>query len=429
MKLKKILISIILLGSFCCCNEKIDFVEVRDGSFLIDNLEYLYMGANYWQGMNLGAPESGDRERLCRELDQMKKAGITNLRVLAASEAGENSKYCIKPALQTAPGEYNNDIWLGLDYLLEQMGKRDMKAVMVLGNFWTWSGGFSQYLEWNGAGIIPYPQDPTFSWGEYCEYTKMFLKDEVAMGWMNNHIRKVVGRVNSITGTEYKNDPTIMSWQLANEPRGHSLKSEFKDWIISTSDLIRELDSNHLISIGSEGNTPSLDPGLDVYEDHNYKNIDYVTMHIWAQNWNWFTPGDSEEAYQEMIVKVDSYIADHIAAAEKLNKPLVLEEFGLARDGVSYETTSSTVCKDRYYGDIFSRVSESALSGLPIKGVNFWAYSGDGVPPRPGEYWKVGDSFVGDPPHELQGWYGVYATDRSTLSVIKRFSDILNKIE
>ena len=31
------------------------------------------------------------------------------------------------------------------------MGKRGMKAVVALNNFWEWSGGFEQYLEWAGA--------------------------------------------------------------------------------------------------------------------------------------------------------------------------------------------------------------------------------------------------------------------------------------
>jgi mannan endo-1,4-beta-mannosidase len=60
-------------------------------------------------------------------------------------------------------------------------------------------------------------------------------------------------------------------------------------------------------------------------------------------------------------------------------------------------------------------------------GINFWTYSGEGIPPHPGEYWKKGDIFTGDPPHELQGWYGVYSTDSSTLSIISGASEKINK--
>lgn len=34
-----------------------------------------------------------------------------------------------------------------------------------------------------------------------------------------SHIHYVTGRVNSFTGIAYKDDPTIMAWNLLNEPR------------------------------------------------------------------------------------------------------------------------------------------------------------------------------------------------------------------
>lgn len=35
-----------------------------------------------------------------------------------------------------------------------------------------------------------------------------------------------------------------------------------------------------------------------------------------------------------------------------MNKPLVLEEFGLPRDSVMFDRKSSTVLRDRYYEEI-----------------------------------------------------------------------------
>ncbi|MFO1469586.1 MAG: hypothetical protein U1F27_00940 [Turneriella sp.] len=36
--------------------------------------------------------------------------------------------------------------------------------------------------------------------------------------------------------------------------------------------------------------------------------------------------------------------------------------------------------------------------------------------------WRPGDPFIGDPPHEVQGWYSVFASDRTTLSVIAEYA-------
>jgi len=38
----------------------------------------------------------------------------------------------------------------GLDFVLSEMGRRNMKAVIYLSNNWDWSGGWLQYLNWNG---------------------------------------------------------------------------------------------------------------------------------------------------------------------------------------------------------------------------------------------------------------------------------------
>ena len=35
-----------------------------------------------------------------------------------------------------------------------------------------------------------------------------------------------------------------------------------------------------------------------------------------------------------------------------------------------------------------------------------------------GCYWREGDAFLGDPPHEKQGWYSVWDTDVTTLQVL-----------
>ncbi|GAF01467.1 glycoside hydrolase 5 family protein [Saccharicrinis fermentans] len=325
----------------------------------------------------------------------------------------------MKPALQVAPGVYDENLWEGLDFLLAEMGKRNMKAVMVLSNFWSWSGGFSQYLKWAEHGEIPYPQMKEHDWWEYGNYTKDFLTNDKCLLWYRNHVKRVLTRRNSITGEFYKDDPTIMAWQLANEPRGYDDLEAFSKWIQQTSDLIKSMDGNHLVSLGSEGNTPFAKEGLRADIDNAYKNIDYITLHIWVQNWNWYTPGQGKSAYDAMVKKVDRYWNDHVAIAKKMNKPLVLEEYGMARDDFSYEVEASVEERNRYYWYIYNKFVSNVESEGAVQGVNFWSYAGEGRPLQPGEYWSLGDDFIGDPPHELQGWYGVYDSDVSTLEVVK----------
>ncbi|WP_299550580.1 beta-galactosidase [Seonamhaeicola sp.] len=426
----KVIILIILLVSIgslsSCAGYKRKFVKVENGAFIHKKKPYVFIGSNYWQGMNLGAPDSGDRQRLIQELDELKTLGITNLRVLAASEGDSDMKYCVHPALQTNPGVYNEDVWKGLDFLLSEMAKRNMKAVMVLGNFWTWSGGFPQYLKWANAGDIPFPQNEGTSWNDFTDYSQLFYSNEVAQQMMYNHIEKIINRRNSITKKRYRKDPTIMAWQLANEPRGYNASEAFVKWTRKTSAFIKSLDQYHLVCLGTEGNTDKETAGTNVLRDNNDENVDYITMHIWPQNWGWFNPKQGEEKFKEAIKKADNYWGTHVEAAKSLQKPVVLEEFGIARDNSSYNPDSETIWRDRFYKHLFGKVLNSIQNNGPVKGLNFWTYSGEGRPARPGEYWKPGDTFLGDPPHELQGWYGVYNTDTSTLELIKSYSFKVN---
>ena len=47
---------------------------------------------------------------------------------------------------------------------------------------------------------------------------------------------------------------------------------------------------------------------------------------------------------------------------------------------------------------------------------------------KPKSIWEKDDEFIGDPPHEFQGWYSVYSSDLSTIKIIKSFSSKFNDI-
>ena len=114
-----------------------DYVRVADGEFMIGDSAYRYVGTNFWYGAILGSEgRGGDRKRLARELDLLQQTGIDNLRVLVGGDGEENVPSHIMPVLQTAPGVYNDTILDGLDYLMAELEKRGMKAVLFLNNAW-----------------------------------------------------------------------------------------------------------------------------------------------------------------------------------------------------------------------------------------------------------------------------------------------------
>jgi mannan endo-1,4-beta-mannosidase len=186
--------------------------------------------------------------------------------------------------------------------------------------------------------------------------------------------------------------------------------------------LIKSLDPNHLLTIGSEGWTPSRFAGNHFKKDHAFAEIDYTTLHIWVQNWGWYRPDQAESSYEKALTKARKYLRKHVRQSQRLGKPVVLEEFGIARDDDDHDPTASTTYRDRYYTDMFEEVYELARRGKSLAGSNFWAWAGEGRPREAKAVWRAGDDFIGDPPHEYQGWYSVYDTDASTRAIIERYA-------
>ncbi|NQE63796.1 mannanase [Caulobacter sp. RHG1] len=412
------------------------FVAVANGRLTLDGRPYRFVGANLWYGAWLGAPAAyGDRARLSRELDRLKALGVTNLRVLGAGERSP-AKAAVSPTFQERPGGYDANLLKGLDVLLAEMAARDMKAVIYLNNFWDWSGGMPAYLRWVGNGPWFQHGDANHPWPDYPDYTARFYADDKANALFRRYVKSLVGRANTVTGKPYRDDPTIMAWQLANEPRpggsdafGLSNLPAYQRWIAETSDFIKTQDPRHLVSTGSEGEMGCLGRETCVLDAHRPASIDYVTAHIWPNNWSWIDASNPAATYDAGEARCRDYVARHIALARQLNKPLVIEEFGLARDARAFAPGSATADKDRFYQAIYDLTLADMRAGGPLAGTNFWAWNGEGRAQHPDAWFAPGDkAFVGDPPQEEQGLYGVFDTDASTLDIIRDHAMAVRKI-
>ena len=190
------------------------FVKVKDGHFLKDGKPYYYVGTNFWYGAILGSEgQGGDRKRLSRELDLMKKMGIDNLRILVGSDGERGVTTKVEPTLQIRPGVYNDTILAGLDYLLMEMGKRQMVAVLYLNNSWEWSGGYGFYLEYAGAGKQPRPNEDGYP--AYMEAMSKYATNQKAHELFYNYVRFILGRTN-----RYTEDQSPLSFYTQQLQRG-----------------------------------------------------------------------------------------------------------------------------------------------------------------------------------------------------------------
>lgn len=408
------------------------FVKVNDGIFMLDGKPYKFVGTNMWYGAYLGSPDEsvGNRQRLKGELDLMLSLGITNIRLLGASEKSP-LRDAISPAINMNGEDLNESLLEGLDFLLNEMHKRDMKAVIYLNNFWEWSGGMAAYLSWTQNGNIVDPADPATPWPAFALFASQFYSDENAMSLFHRYIKTLLSRKNTVNGRLYRSDPTIMAWQLANEPRpGNGVESQknleaYYDWIARTAVLIDSLAPLQLISVGSEGTMGCLGLRECVIRSHQVSHIDYMTVHMWLKNWGWYDVAKPEDTFASALIRADQYIEQHIEIAKQLGMPLVLEEFGLERDGGLFTPESSANYRQQYFNFVFRKLEANSAH---LMGSNFWAWGGFGRAEHTDAVWRNGDlSYLGDPPQEPQGLNSVYSSDEGMLRLIKSHSEQLRE--
>jgi len=433
-QLKSFATLIMMFAALVACSQKqvsteSDFVKVENGHFVKDGKPYYYVGTNFWYGAILGSEgQGGDKQRLCKELDYMKEIGIDNLRILVGSDGERGVTTKVEPTLQVAPGVYNDTILAGLDYLLMEMGKRKMVAVLYLNNSWEWSGGYGFYLEHAGAGKQPRPNEDGYP--AYMQAMSKYATNQKAHDLFYDYVRFILSRTNRYTGLAYKDDPAIMSWQIGNEPRAFdkAVLPEFERWLAEASALIRSLDGNHLISVGSEGSW-GCENDWDCYERICAdENIDYCNIHLWPYNWSWARKDHLIEDLPQAKKNTKDYIDRHLEICARLKKPLVMEEFGYPRDDFKFALGTPTKGRDGFYEYVFSLVADNAEQGGFFAGCNFWGWGGF-AKPKHEEQWQVGDDYTGDPAQEQQGLNSVFSGDESTLQVIRSQVARMNKIK
>jgi mannan endo-1,4-beta-mannosidase len=129
----------------------------------------------------------------------------------------------------------------------------------------------------------------------------------------------------------YRDNPAVLAWELANEPRCEKEGVDtLLEWVGEMSAFIRSLDSNHLIAVGDEGyfrhrfafGNPLFNGsfGVSCEELLGIGDIDFGTVHLYPESM-----GKGQDPVEFGMM----WIREHIEAAQRANKPMLIEEYGL----------------------------------------------------------------------------------------------------
>ncbi|MEO3820368.1 cellulase family glycosylhydrolase [Plantactinospora sp. B24E8] len=219
-----------------------------------------------------------------------------------------------KPAYHDGPDGLER-----LDYVLFAARQAGIKLVIPLTNNWRDFGGMDQYVRWRGG-----------------QYHDEFYTDPVIRGWYRDWISHVLNRTNTLTGVKYKDDPTVMTWELGNEPRckGSGVYPTSPDcttetltaWADEMTRHIKSIDRRHLASVGDEGFycddpasadwTTNCGEGVDSLALTRLPAVDVVSYHLYPDHWGKDATWGAE------------WIKRHNRDARRLGKPVLLGEFG-----------------------------------------------------------------------------------------------------
>lgn len=266
----------------------------RDGALLKKgDQEFKVIGVNSYDL----AFQSDDQIRA--SFVQLHEAGVNTIRFWLFND-GEADGF------QTQSGTFNEQAFLKADLIFSLANHYSIQLIPVLANNWADYGGIPQYMAWTG-------KSKTAS-------TELFYTDTAMRNLYKNYLNYVLTRHNTITGTVYAEDNSVLSWDLINEPRSNDLVA-LQSWTNEMAQYVREKDKTHLIMLGTE----QTDSTANEYPKMlcNLSLIDICSTHLYL--------------YKEGVLSFKSYdgvqaaMIQQQAAISKLNKPLLMEEFGVSK--------------------------------------------------------------------------------------------------
>ncbi|MFE1890865.1 cellulase family glycosylhydrolase [Streptomyces microflavus] len=182
--------------------------------------------------------------------DALKTARIMNASVVRSHTLG-TSLGCA-PCIQPGPGEFNNDAFAPIDYTIARARAYGLRLIVPLTDQWGYyHGGYPTTAKWLG---LKDPED--------------FYTNPRAKAAYKEYSRQVLNHRNPYTGLRYKDDPTVMSWELGNELNGMT-----RDWVDEMGAYLGKLAPRQLISVGRQQgvDTAALtSPEVDIVDVHYY---------------------------------------------------------------------------------------------------------------------------------------------------------------
>ena len=259
------------LGSVLAAAALANPFVVRSGAHLtLDGKPFRFGGANIeWLGVSDYGPASPREPRFPTHAEV--DAALTTARRLGARVVRSQTladsvgcASCLEPTLHS----FNARAFAHVDYAIAGARRRGLKLIAtIVGDDAAAGGSGCVYLGWRGFQVPD------------CSLVHMdpFFTDPQLIADVEEHVAAVLNHVNVYTHVAYKNDPTILGWDLMNG--GGSPPA----WTKTIADYVRSIDRRHLIlSDASNAGLKNVDACVSFIYPHWHQGMDFALPRIEA---------------------------------------------------------------------------------------------------------------------------------------------------
>ena len=358
------------------------FVKARGTRFELDGQPFNFQGTNYHHiGLLTGRAE----REVYEAMRVMAERGLKVVRLWAFSCQGGHyapEQPMIAGIRRNGSGgfdiQYNPAALERLDVALDAARQASLKLILTLTNF---EPEYCGMRWWTQAITGEQPDSP-----DDRQNTKKieFYTNRDIVETYQKHIAFLLSRQNTRTRVRYRDDPTIMAVELANEPHTIDWADPsgriVHDWLVEMSAFVKGIDPNHLVASGEEGYMVSEDglpdfcrsidkyrwidrglKGVDFASNVGINSLDFATVHFYPDNWN-IHSADFAWA-RECLVK------GRAAIAHRANKPIVLEESGFSLANINQtdycKSPADPGCRE-YLKALYQTANEAGYAGTMV---------------------------------------------------------------
>jgi hypothetical protein len=294
--------------------------------FCLGGKPFFFAGTNTYDVFTFGfdwlpGEQYVDKARIDAHMARLQADKVTVLRLWMFSHEDWQG-------FEAAKGVYTEEEFILFDYIMKSARDHFIRLIPVFENYWEAYGGIDKRLSWEG---LPTGQANRWRFFNKTQCPGCFTQ-------YKNYVAHALARTNFFTGVKWINDPTVLAWELMNEPRyqdatpnENTTGTTLRAWVDEMGAFVKGLDPNHLLGTGLEGQQTAYGYGGDAGNPfvliHQSPFIDFASGHMYP------TEGWAGLNFTTARALLKRWIDD---AHNVVGKPFVLGEWNAGTDKTTW---------------------------------------------------------------------------------------------